>query len=57
HADNSGLLDSPHFTRPEVYRDQAVPEVLMSGHHGRIQAWRREQSLRLTALRRPELIE
>ncbi|WP_368934618.1 tRNA (guanosine(37)-N1)-methyltransferase TrmD [Alcaligenes faecalis] len=57
HADNSGLLDSPHYTRPEVYRDQAVPEVLMSGHHGRIQAWRREQSLRLTALRRPELIE
>ncbi|MES5323830.1 tRNA (guanosine(37)-N1)-methyltransferase TrmD [Alcaligenes phenolicus] len=57
HADNSGLLDSPHYTRPEVYRDQAVPDVLMSGHHGRIQAWRREQSLRLTALRRPELIE
>ncbi|MDV2117013.1 tRNA (guanosine(37)-N1)-methyltransferase TrmD [Alcaligenes faecalis] len=57
HADNSGLLDSPHYTRPEIYRDQAVPEVLMSGHHGRIQAWRREQSLRLTALRRPELIE
>ncbi|QXR34566.1 tRNA (guanosine(37)-N1)-methyltransferase TrmD [Alcaligenes aquatilis] len=56
HADNSGLLDSPHYTRPEVYRDQSVPEVLLSGHHGRIQAWRREQSLRLTALRRPDLI-
>lgn len=57
HAANSGLLDSPHYTRPEVYRGQAVPDVLMSGHHGRIQAWRREQSLRLTALRRPDLIE
>lgn len=57
HADNSGLLDSPHYTRPEMYRGEPVPEVLMSGHHGRIHAWRREQSLRLTAQRRPELIE
>ncbi|MBV2181219.1 MAG: tRNA (guanosine(37)-N1)-methyltransferase TrmD [Castellaniella sp.] len=53
----SGLLDSPHYTRPEVWRDSAVPEVLLSGHHARISAWRRQQSLRLTAARRPDLID
>ena len=52
-----GLLDSPHYTRPEQWRGQSVPEVLMSGHHAQIQAWRRQQSLRLTAQHRPELIE
>ncbi|HEY0293730.1 MAG TPA: tRNA (guanosine(37)-N1)-methyltransferase TrmD [Bordetella sp.] len=52
-----GLLDSPHYTRPEVYGDVAVPEPLLSGHHARIARWRREQSLRLTAERRPDLIE
>jgi len=53
----SGLLDSPHYTRPEVYRGMEVPEILRSGHHARIAAWRREQSLALTAARRPELLE
>lgn len=53
----SGLLDSPHYTRPEVYRGMPVPEVLLSGHHARISAWRRQQSLALTAARRPDLIE
>jgi len=52
-----GLLDSPHYTRPEVWGDQAVPEVLLSGHHVRIDRWRREQSLGLSALHRPELID
>jgi tRNA (guanine37-N1)-methyltransferase len=52
-----GLLDSPHYTRPEVWRGDPVPEPLLSGHHARIAAWRREQSLALTAARRPELIE
>ncbi|MGE4338555.1 MAG: tRNA (guanosine(37)-N1)-methyltransferase TrmD [Pigmentiphaga sp.] len=52
----SGLLDCPHYSRPEQWQDESVPEVLLSGHHQRIQAWRRQQSLRLTALRRPELI-
>jgi tRNA (guanine37-N1)-methyltransferase len=52
-----GLLDSPHYTRPEVWRGQAVPPELMSGHHAHIARWRREQSLRLTALHRPELLE
>jgi len=53
----SGLLDSPHYTRPEVYEGEPVPEPLLSGHHARIARWRREQSLRLTAVRRPDLIE
>ena len=51
-----GLLDSPHYTRPEVWQGQAVPEALLSGHHARIERWRREQSLALTARHRPELI-
>jgi len=56
HPSLSGLLDSPHYTRPEVYDGVPVPEALLSGHHARIQRWRREQSLRLSAARRPELI-
>jgi tRNA (guanine37-N1)-methyltransferase len=53
----SGLLDSPQYTRPEVYEGEAVPAPLLSGHHANIARWRREQSLRLTAARRPGLIE
>lgn len=52
-----GLLDCPHYTRPEVWADQAVPEVLLSGHHERIEQWRRQQRLRITAQRRPDLID
>lgn len=52
-----GLLDSPHYTRPEVWQGETVPEALLSGHHARIERWRREQSLALTARHRPELIE
>ena len=52
-----GLLDSPHYTRPEVWHGHAVPSELMSGHHAHITRWRREQSLRLTALNRPDLLE
>ena len=51
-----GLLDCPHYTRPEVWEGQAVPEVLLSGHHERIEAWRRAQRLALTARLRPDLI-
>jgi len=55
-----GLLDCPHYSRPEAIElpeaALPVPEVLLSGHHARIAQWRREQSLRLTARRRPELI-
>jgi tRNA (guanine37-N1)-methyltransferase len=51
-----GLLDCPHYTRPEIWRGVPVPEVLLSGHHGRIEAWRREQRLMLTLRHRPDLI-
>ena len=53
----TGLLDSPHYTRPEVYEGQGVPAELLSGHHANIAAWRRQQSLALTHARRPDLIE
>ena len=52
----SGLLDAPHYTRPEVLEGVAVPEVLLSGHHANIANWRRQQSLALTARVRPDLI-
>ena len=51
-----GLLDCPHYTRPESWNGQRVPDVLLSGHHARIDRWRREQSLRLTQQWRPDLI-
>lgn len=53
----TGLLDSPHYTRPEQYEGVSVPPELMSGHHENIALWRRRQSLALTAARRPDLIE
>lgn len=52
-----GLLDCPHYTRPEVYKDEAVPAVLMSGDHARIKQWRLQQALGRTYLRRPDLLE
>jgi tRNA (guanine37-N1)-methyltransferase len=51
-----GLLDYPHYTRPAEYRGHRVPEVLTSGHHGDIAKWRREQAVRRTADRRPDLL-
>ena len=51
-----GLLDCPHYTRPEHWQGVAVPEVLLSGHHAHILRWRRDQSLLLTARLRPDLI-
>lgn len=51
-----GLLDCPHYTRPESWNGQGVPDVLLSGHHAHIAQWRREQSLRLTQRWRPDLI-
>jgi len=53
----SGLLDCPHYTRPEVYAGEPVPEVLLSGHHANIVRWRRRQSLEATLRKRPDLIE
>ncbi|HEU4855452.1 MAG TPA: tRNA (guanosine(37)-N1)-methyltransferase TrmD [Nitrosospira sp.] len=52
----AGLLDFPHYTRPEVYRGSVVPEVLLSGNHARIERWRLQQSLGRTWLRRPDLL-
>ncbi|MDO9217107.1 MAG: tRNA (guanosine(37)-N1)-methyltransferase TrmD [Lacisediminimonas sp.] len=52
-----GLLDCPHYTRPEVYEGVPVPPVLLGGHHAEIVKWRRQQALANTAARRPELIE
>ena len=51
-----GLLDCPHYTRPELWQGQSVPEALVSGHHGHIDRWRRQQSLSQTAQLRPDLI-
>jgi tRNA (guanine37-N1)-methyltransferase len=52
----NGLLDYPHYTRPEVYEGMPVPPVLMGGHHAEIVKWRRQQALRATVAKRPELI-
>ena len=51
-----GLLDCPHYTRPESYQGRAVPAVLLSGDHGAISRWRRAQSIRRTLDRRPDLL-
>jgi tRNA (guanine37-N1)-methyltransferase len=51
-----GLLEGPAYTRPEQWRDRRVPDVLLSGHHGQIARWRRDQALRRTAARRPDLL-
>ncbi|MDB5878526.1 MAG: tRNA (guanine-N1)-methyltransferase [Variovorax sp.] len=52
-----GLLDCPHYTRPEQWNGHAVPPPLMSGHHLQIERWRRDQRLSITAARRPDLID
>ncbi|WP_041614364.1 tRNA (guanosine(37)-N1)-methyltransferase TrmD [Paenibacillus sp. JDR-2] len=54
---STGLLEYPHYTRPPVFRDWAVPDVLVSGNHAKIDTWRREQSLLRTLQRRPDLLE
>lgn len=51
-----GLLDCPHYTRPEVWQGQGVPEALLSGHHARIEQWRQSQSLAMTRRWRPDLL-
>jgi tRNA (guanine37-N1)-methyltransferase len=52
----NGLLDCPHYTRPEEYEGVAVPPVLLGGHHAEIEKWRRERALEATAKKRPDLI-
>lgn len=54
---SDNLLEHPHYTRPEVWRGKEVPQVLLSGHHKRIEEWRKEQSLERTRIRRPDLYE
>ncbi|WP_341920267.1 tRNA (guanosine(37)-N1)-methyltransferase TrmD [Hydrocarboniphaga effusa] len=53
---SNGLLDHPHYSRPEVWRGESVPEVLMSGDHAAIRRWRLKQGLERTLLRRPDLL-
>jgi tRNA (guanine37-N1)-methyltransferase len=53
---SAGQLDYPHYTRPAVWRGRAVPEVLLSGHHGAIERWRREAAEARTRARRPDLL-
>jgi tRNA (guanine37-N1)-methyltransferase len=58
---SDGLLEGPHYSRPEVLpmdgTDHSVPPVLLTGHHAQIARWRRERSLEVTAQRRPDLIQ
>ncbi|MDO5123583.1 MAG: tRNA (guanosine(37)-N1)-methyltransferase TrmD [Eubacteriales bacterium] len=53
----NGLLEYPQYTRPEVWREEAVPPVLMSGHHANIEKWRRQEAIRITHERRPDILE
>jgi tRNA (guanine37-N1)-methyltransferase len=52
----SGLLEYPHYTRPEEFRGWKVPEILRSGHHANVERWRRDQALKRTLDRRPDLL-
>ncbi len=54
---SSGKLDYPHYTRPEIFRGMKVPDILLSGHHERIESWREEQALQRTRKRRPDLLQ
>jgi tRNA (guanine37-N1)-methyltransferase len=53
----NGLLDAPHYTRPEHYEGMGVPPVLMGGHHAEIVKWRRQRMLEATAKKRPDLLD
>lgn len=54
---STGLLEYPHYTRPEQFRDWKVPDILLSGHHANIEKWRKQQALRRTLEKRPDLLE
>jgi tRNA (guanine37-N1)-methyltransferase len=54
---SDGLLDFPHYTRPEMVNERSVPEVLLSGDHAKIRRWRMQQAIGRSYTRRPELIE
>ena len=52
----NGLLEYPHYTRPALWEDRSIPTVLTSGDHGAVEKWRREEALKLTRQRRPDLL-
>ena len=54
---SQGLLEYPQYTRPEIFENEQIPEVLLTGHHENIDKWRREQSLKITLAKRPDLLE
>jgi tRNA (guanine37-N1)-methyltransferase len=54
---NGDLLEHPHYTRPSIFRGMTVPEILLSGNHGQIAQWRRQQALRATIEKRPDLFQ
>ena len=54
---SNGKLEYPQYTRPEMFLDKKVPEVLLSGHHENIKKWREEQSLEITKKKRPDLLK
>ena len=53
---SNGLLEYPQYTRPEIFNEKKVPEVLISGHHENIEKWRKEKSLEITKIKRPDLL-
>ena len=53
---SNGLLEYPQYTRPEIFQGKAVPEILLSGHHEKIKQWRKEKSLEITKMKRPDLL-
>ncbi len=54
---SDGLLEYPQYTRPEVWHDKRVPEILLSGHHANVEKWRHMEALKVTALKRPDLLD
>ena len=54
---SDGLLEYPQYTRPEIFEGERVPEVLVSGHHENIDKWRKQEAVRITKLKRPDLLE
>ena len=54
---SNGLLEYPQYTRPEIFKDKQVPEILLSGHHENINKWRRNESIKNTYLKRKDLLE
>lgn len=54
---SKGMLEYPQYTRPEIFEGEKVPEVLLSGHHGNIDNWRKEQSIKITKQKRPDLLK